>query len=135
MGRTILAAALLAAVLATAAHPTTSTANPVAPTAAKEQTATAKQVVTKTPTPTPTPAAAKPAAKPSAPPVTTKPAPPPTSSRQLRYTAPRDVEVQTMCDDNGNAYDIHPNTAPARELAAEMCNNLQVGLDRSGFSH
>jgi hypothetical protein len=134
MGRTILAAALLAAVLATAAHPTTSTANPAAPTAAKEQPAAARQVVTKTPTPTPTPAA-KTAAKPSAPQVTTKPAPPTTSSRQLRYTAPRDIKVQTMCDDNGNAYDIHPNTAPARELAAEMCNNLQVGLDQAGFSH
>jgi hypothetical protein len=62
----------------------------------------------------------------------TEPTPPSISFRPPVHNAP-DVDVETLCDENGHAYRIKPDTAPARARAEEMCSNLQRSLDDAGW--
>jgi hypothetical protein len=108
--RMILASATLTAVTAAGPAACATTEHPAAPTSTTTKPTSGKPVVTKKPPP-----------------------PAPTSSRQLHYTEPRNIPVQASCDANGDAFNVKPNTAQARAVAAEMCNNLQVGADRAGW--
>lgn len=58
----------------------------------------------------------------------TKPLPATTHQPALQ-----NVEVQTMCDENGNAYDIRPDTPLAHARAVEMCANPQRSLKAVGW--
>lgn len=54
------------------------------------------------------------------------------SFRPPVHEAP-DVPYSTMCDEQGRAYDIEPDTAAARARAAEVCSNIGRSLDDLGW--
>lgn len=101
--------------------------HPVAP--AKQQSAPA---ATKPPA-AKKPAPAKATTKKKPPPPPAKPTKPKPTFRPPVHKAP-DVEFETYCDNEGNAYGVKPPTTAAKERAQEACSNEQRALEDVGWA-